>query len=59
MIDNSFGGGIKKAPGLLKSNANHFNNDTPKRRATGGKALCHATWVSLVLKMIGIAKVQK
>jgi len=33
----SFGGGKKKAPGLLKSNANHFYKHETLSRATGGK----------------------
>ena len=46
MIDNPFGGGIKKAPGLLKQSSHLlFNIAHPSGARPGANALCHATWV--------------
>ena len=44
MIDNPFGGGIKKAPGLLKIISLTFDLKTHPVRTTGGNALA-AHWM--------------
>ena len=45
----SLGGGSKKAPGLLKSNANHFYNNAHSARP-GAYTLCRAVSIFVVIK---------
>ena len=47
---------IKKAPGLLKSNANHFYNNAHSARP-GAYTLCRAVSIFCCYKVIGNTKV--
>ena len=61
MIDNPFGGGIKKAPGLLISRLTYLLTPKTQNRATGGKyplsrsgfLLSKNDWHCKSTKMIG------
>ena len=50
MDESLRGKGEKKAPGLLKSNANHFFKHETPNRATGANALCHGSTFFLLFK---------
>lgn len=58
MIENPIGGGIKKKPRPVKSNANHLEQQVRQSARPGANTLCRAL-AFCCLKMIGIAKVQK
>ena len=52
MDESLRGKGEKKAPGLLKSNANHFFKQQKKRQTArpGANALCHGLTFFLLFK---------